>query len=78
MMENKEDFLAKDNISVEGITEDYVWYHSTQLINDMQNWQFKLEKVVRVMENRHKEHLKIIDDLIRQNQFLKTKLRDKE
>jgi hypothetical protein len=78
MIENKEDFLAKDNISVEGITEDYVWYHSTQLINDMQNWQFKLEKVVRVMENRHKEHLKIIDDLIRQNQFLKTKLRDKE
>ena len=78
MMENKEDFLAKDNISVEGITEDYVWYHSTQLINDMQNWQFKLEKVVRVMENRHKEHLKIIDDLIKQNQFLKTKLRDKE
>jgi hypothetical protein len=78
MMQNKEDFLAKDNISVEGITEDYVWYHSTQLINDMQNWQFKLEKIVKIMENRHKEHLKIIDDLITQNKFLKTKLKDKK
>ena len=78
MIENKEDFLAKDNISVEGITEDYVWYHSTQLINDMQNWQFKLKQVVRAMENRHQEHLKIIDDLIRQNKFLKAKLKEKE
>jgi len=76
MMENREDFLAKDNISVEGITEDYIWYHSKQLINDMQSWQFKLEQVVRVMESRHKEHLHIIEDLLRQNKVLKARLKN--
>jgi hypothetical protein len=68
----------KDNITVDGITEDYVWYHSKQLIDDMQGWQFKFEQVVRVMESRHKEHLKMIDDLIRQNKFLKSKLKEHE
>lgn len=76
MMENREDFLAKDNINVEGITEDYIWYHSKQLINDMQSWQFKLEQVVRVMESRHKEHLHIIEDLLRQNKVLKARLKN--
>ena len=68
----------KDNITVDGITEDYVWYHSKQLIDDMQGWQFKFEQVVRVMESRHKEHLKMIDDLIRQNKFLNVKLKEHE
>jgi hypothetical protein len=67
----------KDDITVEGITEDYVWYHSKQLISNMQSWQNQLERMVKVMENRHAEHLQIIDDLIRQNKVLKAKLKDK-
>ena len=66
----------KDNINVEGITEDYVWYNSKQLISDMQSWQHKFERVVKVMENRHTEHLKIIDGLIMENKVLKSKLKE--
>lgn len=66
----------KDNITVEGITEDYVWYNSKQLISGMQSWQHQFERMVKVMENRHAEHLRIIDDLIRQNKVLKSKLKN--
>ena len=69
---------TKDNITVEGITEDYVWYNSKQLISGMQNWQNQFERMVNVMENRHAEHLKIIDKLIMENNVLKRKLSDKE
>jgi citrate lyase alpha subunit len=69
---------VKDSITVEGITEDYVWYHSKQLIDDMQGWQFKFERVVKVMESRNKEHLEMINDLIRQNKFLKAKVKEQE
>lgn len=68
----------KDNINVEGITEDYVWYNSKQLISGMQSWQHQFERMVKVMENRHAEHLRIIDSLIMENKVLKSKLKDKE
>lgn len=69
---------TKDNITVEGITEDYVWYNSKQLISGMQSWQNQFERMVNVMENRHAEHLKIIDKLIMENNVLKRKLSEKE
>jgi hypothetical protein len=62
--ERTKSFEIKDNIYVEGISEDYVWYESKLLLNSMKNWQFKFEKIVSVMENRHKEHLAMIDDLL--------------
>ena len=56
---------------VEGITEDYVWYNSELLISKMSSWQTEFQKVVRVMETRHKEHLKIIGDLLDEIKKLK-------
>jgi hypothetical protein len=56
---------------VEGITEEYVWYNSKLLINKMSSWQTEFEKVVMVMETRHKEHLKIIGDLLDEIKKLK-------
>jgi hypothetical protein len=56
---------------VEGITEDYVWYNSKILINKMGSWQIEFEKIVMVMEARHKEHLKIISDLLEEIKKLK-------
>ncbi len=49
---------------VEGITDDYVWYKSKILTNKMSEWQLEFGKVVGVMEERHKEHLKIIGNLL--------------
>ena len=56
---------------VEGITEDYVWYQSQILTNKMNQWQLEFDKVVGVMEARHKEHLKIISDLLDEIKELK-------
>ena len=58
---------------VEGISEDYVWYQSQILTNKMKYWQMEFDKVVGVMEARHKEHLKIIGDLIDEIVELKEK-----
>ena len=61
----------KDSYTVQGITEDYVWYQSKLLANRMNEWQMDFERLVNVMENRHKEHLKIIRDLLDEIKELK-------
>jgi len=61
----------KDSYTVQGITEDYVWYQSKLLANRMNEWQMDFERLVNVMENRHKEHLKIISDLLDEIKKLK-------
>lgn len=58
---------------VEGITADYVWYQSKLLTNKMNEWQLEFDRVVGVMEARHKEHLKIIGDLLDEIKKLKEK-----
>lgn len=68
---------TKDNITVEGINADYVWYHSELLKQKMQTWQTEFERVIKVMNARHGEHLVIIGDLMRQNAALKEKLKEK-
>jgi hypothetical protein len=77
VIENTEEltkqFEIKEEHIVEGITADYVWYHSKKLLDQMGAWQYKFERVVKVMEDRHTEHLKIIEDLLRQNKVLKAK-----
>jgi hypothetical protein len=73
MIENRTDYLDKDNLTVEGVTEDYVWYNSKLLIQEMQTWQHKFEKMVKVMEDRHNEHLKMIDKLLSENHVLRMK-----
>ena len=70
------DEFIKDMASVnrvEGITADYVWYQSKLLTNKMNEWQLEFDKVVGVMEARHKEHLKIIGDLLDEIKKLKEK-----
>ncbi len=58
---------------VEGITADYVWYQAKLLTNKMNQWQLEFDRVVGVMEARHKEHLKIISDLLDEIKKLKEK-----
>jgi hypothetical protein len=66
---------TKDNITVEGITDQYVWYHAELLKQKMQTWQFEFERITKVMNARHGEHLAIIEELLRQNASLKEKLK---
>jgi hypothetical protein len=74
--ENLMDKFIEDMASVnrvEGITADYVWYQSQILTNKMKEWQLEFEKIVGVMEARHKEHLKIIGELLDEIKKLKEK-----
>ena len=71
-------FEIKDNVQVEGITEDYVWYNTQILTQKMQSWQREFEKLSKTMEARHNEHLHMIGDLLRQNKSLKDKIKELE
>ena len=72
------DFEIKDNVMVDGITEDYVWYHAKLLQEKMTHWDFEFQKLVKVMESRHNEHLKMLDRAMEENRILKRQLKEKK
>jgi hypothetical protein len=76
--EEAREFLIKDSITVEGITEDFVWYHANLLEQKMRHWELDLQKLVRVMESRHKEHLQMVVSLTMENKMLRSQLREKD
>jgi len=69
-----DEFNLKDNITVEGITPDYVWYNAQLLKRGMQSWAADFEKLVSVMEARHREHINMLQDVMDENKLLKSKL----
>lgn len=71
-------FIVEDSITVEGITEDFVWYHAKLLTQKMSQWQYDFEKLVKVMEARHNEHLKMLDTAMSENRILKLRLKEME
>ena len=76
--EKPNDFEIKDNVMVDGITEDYVWYHAKILSAKMSQWDLDFQKLVKVMESRHQEHLKMLDRALEENRILKRRLKEKE
>jgi hypothetical protein len=60
----------KESHMAEGITADYVWYESSMIRNSMQLSLARFDKVVSVMEARHKEHIKMLQDVMDQNRDL--------
>lgn len=71
------EFIIKDTVTVQGITEDFVWYESEALVRDMGAWQNRFQRLVSVMEARHKEHLRIIETLLNEIKTLKEKNRER-
>jgi hypothetical protein len=71
--QNAKQFEIKESVTVEGITADYVWYNSEILTQKMSSWAHEFKRVVKVMEDRHNEHLEIIKQLIQENHDLKRK-----
>lgn len=72
--ELSKEFEIKDFVSVMGVTEDFVWYETDRLMRDMMMWQSRFRRMSETMENRHKEHLKIIDGLLHEVKKLKEEL----
>ena len=77
-VEKPNDFEIKDNVTVDGITEDYVWYHAKLLQEKMTHWDLDFQKLVKVMESRHNEHLRMLDRAMEENRILKRQLKEKE
>ena len=73
-----EEFYIRDSVETEGITEDFIWYESEILRKDMQMWSLRFEKLVKVAEARHKEHIKMLQDVMKQNHLLKKQLKERE
>ena len=72
-IKNDEFSFKEEKIITDGITADYVWWNAKSLTDKMSQWQHDFNRVVSVMEARHKEHLKIIDDLLAEIKQLKDK-----
>jgi hypothetical protein len=69
-----EDLEIKDNVAVEGITADHVWYNADLLTRSMISWTHDFQKLVSVMEARHKEHLQMIGNLLMERAALKSEI----
>jgi hypothetical protein len=76
--EKPNDFEIKDSVMVDGITEDYVWYHAKLLQEKMTHWDLDFQKLVKVMESRHNEHLRMLDRAMEENRILKRQLKEKK
>lgn len=73
-----DEFIKEERFTTEGITADYVWWNAKVLTGKMNQWQHDFDRVVNVMEARHKEHLKIIGDLLAEIKQLKEKLNESQ
>ena len=73
-----DEFNLKDSITVEGITDDYIWYHSELLTNQMKTWEINFRKLVNIMEARHKEHIKMLQSVMEENRDLKKQLKEQQ
>lgn len=73
--EEAKEFLIKDSITVEGITDEYVWYHAKILSDKMSQWDNDFQKLVKVMESRHKEHLQMVQNALNENRILRLQLK---
>ena len=70
-------YEIKDSVTVEGITNEYVWYHAKILSVKMSQWDNDFQKLVKVMEDRHQEHLRMLEDALQENRILRIRLKEK-
>ena len=67
----------KDDAPTEGITEAYAWYQAKVLADEIDAVKFNLRRVITVLEERRKDNLHVIGELLRENATLKAKLKEK-
>ena len=70
-------FMTTDSITVEGITDEYVWFHAKLLSAKMSAWDLDFQKLVKVMESRHNEHLNMLQTALHENRILRLRLKEK-
>jgi hypothetical protein len=75
--EGAKQFVIEESIAVEGITDEYVWYHAKLLSDKMRQWDHDFQKLVKVMESRHNEHLNMVQNALHENRILRLQLKEK-
>ena len=71
-------YEIKESVAVEGITDEYVWYHAKLLSDKMSQWDRDFQKLVKVMESRHKEHLQMVQKALHENRILRLQLKARD
>ena len=76
--EGAKQFVIEESIAVEGITDEYVWYHAKLLSAKISAWDNDFQKLVKVMESRHKEHLQMVQNALHENRILRLQLKARD
>jgi len=69
--------MEEDRVLTEGTGEDYAWYQAKVLANKISSLNFAVQQVITTLEDRRKDNLRVIEELLRQNTELKNKLKEK-
>lgn len=59
------------------VTPEFIWYEANLLSQKMESWTSDFKRVVQAMEERQKDYLKMLQDLLQENKELKKKLMEK-
>jgi len=69
--------MEEDGVLTEGTGNDYAWYQAKVLANKISSLNFAVQQVITAIEGRRKDNLRVIEELLRQNAELKSKLKEK-
>lgn len=75
-VEKVKEVLRQESYTTAGVLEDFVQYEVDRISQEIAGIKSRIQHLGSVMENRHRDNMKIIDDLIRQNKELKAKLKE--
>jgi hypothetical protein len=70
--------IEEDGVLTEGTGSDYAWYQSKVLADKINSLNFAVQQVITTLEDRRKDNLRVIEELLRQNTELKNKLKEKK
>ena len=76
-LELKDNFHAPDKIIVEGLTLGYAEYQKEMVKRRMKELRRLIVHTIDTLQTRNTEHTTVIAELMRQNQSLKDKLKEK-
>ena len=75
-VEKVKEVLHQESYTTTGVLEDFVQYEVDRISQEIAGIKSRVQHLGSVMESRHRDNLKIIDDLMRQNKELKAKLKE--
>ena len=75
-IEKVREALGRESYTTTGVLEDFVQYEVDRILQEISGIKSRIQHLGSVMESRHRDNLKIIDDLMRQNKELKAKLKE--